>query len=99
MKPKVTYVVLTTRGAGWEAHGPLAVEYGTLKEAEVAARDLSARYPQKTVGVYELRSLFGTQQKVVKQRVEAPAAENPVRQKIETQIPTAENIVKLRTTN
>ena len=100
MKPKQTYVVLAARGSGWEIHGPLAVEYGTMKEAEAAAYELSSRYPAWQVGVYELRTLFGTQQKVVKQRVES--ADAPSRRKVHTPdvapepVSTAENVITLR---
>jgi hypothetical protein len=72
MKPKPTYVVLAASGRNWETHGPMASEHHSLQEAEEAAYELSARYPQRVLGVYELRSVFGTEQKVVKQRVETP---------------------------
>jgi hypothetical protein len=85
MRPRQTYIVLAARGAGWEPHGPLATEYRTLKEAEAAARDLSVRYPQRTIGVYELRAMFDTKQLVVKQKVTTP-------------VPMGENVIKLRKT-
>ncbi len=93
MKPK--YVVLSARGPSWETNGPLAIEYATLKDAEAAARDLSIRYPQRTLGVYELRSVFGTQQKVVKHKVEAPA-EQPAKRKVAVE-PQGDNVVNIRT--
>jgi hypothetical protein len=73
MKPKSTFVVLTASGSSWQPHGPLAEEYRSVKEAEAAAHELSARYPQRVLGVYELRSVFGTEQKIVKQNVETHA--------------------------
>jgi hypothetical protein len=103
MKAKQTYVVLAGRGSGWEIHGPIATEYSTLKEAEKAAHDLSARYPTWTIGVYELRTVFGTQQKVVKQKVEPsePLIKRKARMVAEQTAPAveAENVIKLRTTN
>lgn len=95
MKPKPIYVVLAAQGTSWEPHGPLAPAYNTLKEAETAAHDLSIRYPHRTLGVYELRSVFGTQQKVVKQKVEI-AAEKPIKRKAEAAELPAENVVKFR---
>ena len=104
MKPQQTYVVLVTRGTGWEIHGPLAQEYRTLKEAEAAARDLSLRYPQMMIGVYELRFVFGTQQKVVRKAVETPPAPTVKRKAPEAlpskepeALPTDDNVIKLRT--
>lgn len=70
MKPKPTYVVLAASGPSWQSHGPMASEYPTRDEAETAARELLARYPQRVLGVYELQSLFGTEQKIVKQNVD-----------------------------
>ena len=95
MKAQQTYVVLATRGTGWEIHGPLAQEHRTLKDAEAAARDLSIRYPQQTIGVYELRFVFGTQQKVVKKAVEAPA-QPAARRKPQAELPDDSNVIKLR---
>jgi|GEM_PF-1390964 len=72
MKAKPTYLILAERSPGyWEIQGPLATEHRALKEAEAAAREISARYPQRTFGVYELKAMFGTQQRVIKKRVEA----------------------------
>jgi hypothetical protein len=96
MAMKAKYVVLVARGPSWETNGPLATEYDSLKEAEAAARDLSMRYTQRTLGVYELRAVFGTQQKVVKQKVEAPA-EQPAKRKPEA--PEAENVIRIRSAN
>lgn len=73
MKPKSTYVVLAASGPSWQPHGPMATEHRTLKDAEMAVHELSARYPQRVLGVYELRSVFGTEQKIVKQTVDTPA--------------------------
>lgn len=70
MKPKSTYVVLAASGPSWQPHGPMASEHRTLKDAEAEAHELSARYPQRVLGVYELRSVFGTEQKIVKQNVD-----------------------------
>jgi hypothetical protein len=95
MKPQQTYVVLATRGSGWEIHGPLAQEFRTLKDAESAARDLSIRYPQQTIGVYELRFVFGTQQKVVKKAVEV-VAQPAARRREQTAISSDDNVIKLR---
>lgn len=103
MKPQQTYVVLASRGSGWEIHGPLAQEFRTLKEAEAVARELSKRYPQQSIGVYELRFLFGMQQRVVKQKIEAPS-QVVAKRRTETDAPEAEpvdaeNVVHLRTTS
>lgn len=75
-------MILAERSPGyWEIQGPLATELRTLKEAEAAAREISARYPQRTFGVYELKVVFGTQQKVVKKRVDAaPETKRAVRE-------------------
>ena len=70
MNAKPTYVVLAASGPGWQPHGPAASEHHSLQEAEAAAYELSARYPQRVLGVYELRSVFGTEQRVVKHKVE-----------------------------
>ena len=94
---KAKYVVLSARGPSWETNGPLAVEYETLKDAEAAARDLSMRYPQRTLGVYELRTVFGTQQKVVKHKVESP--EQPAKRRAEEPAPLAANVVRIRGAN
>jgi hypothetical protein len=98
MKAKPTYVILAMCGDGWEANGPLAATYHSLKDAETAASALSLRYPHKTLGVYELRSLLGTQQKVVKQRVES--AEEPAKAKPAAKPAPkpaiADNILKIR---
>lgn len=99
MKPQQTYVVLTARGSAWEIHGPLAPEYRTLKEAEAAARELSIRYPQRTVGVYELREVLGVQQKVVKQRVETPKDAPAKRRAAEAEPTPVENVIKLHPTS
>ncbi|GAA0540852.1 hypothetical protein FHS83_000065 [Rhizomicrobium palustre] len=73
MRQKSGYVVLADHGGGyWEVVGPVAPEHPTLKEAETAARELSARYPKRVFGVYELRAIFAIQEKVVKHRVEMP---------------------------
>lgn len=95
MKPSPTYVVLAARGAGWESHGPIASEYPTLEQAEAAASELSARYPNRVLGVYELQTVFGTEQRVVKQQVKAP--ERPIRRKADIAAP--ENIVQIRAAN
>jgi hypothetical protein len=71
MNAKPTYVVMTASGNSWQSHGPTAVEYATFKEAEKAAHDLSARYPHRVHGVYELKSVFGTEQKIVRQSVQS----------------------------
>ena len=94
---KAKYVVLVARGPSWETNGPLAVEYATLKDAEAAARDLSIRYPQRTLGVYELRTVFGTQQKVVKHKVESP--DPPAKRKVEEPAPLPANVVSIRSTS
>ncbi len=96
MKAKPTYVVLTLCGSGWEANGPLATEYRSLKEAEAAATALSLRYPHKTLGVYELRYTLGTQQKVVKQRVESPEPDLPRARMAAEPEQRAENVLKIR---
>ncbi len=93
MKANPTYVVLAARGAGWESHGPIASEYPTLEQAEAAASELSARYPNRVLGVYELQTVFGTEQRVVKQQVKVPS----VRRRADGAQP--ENIVKIRAAN
>jgi hypothetical protein len=70
MKQKPAYIVLAASGQSWQPHGPLAMEYPSMEDAEKAARELSARYPQRVLGVYELKSVFGTEQRIVKQNVD-----------------------------
>lgn len=98
MKAKPTYVILAMRGEGWEVNGPLAAEYRSLKEAEAAASALSLRYPHKTLGVYELRSVLGTQQRVVKQRVESLEEDVPRRAAVrqDASIRNDANVLKIR---
>ncbi len=69
MRSNPTYVVLAMRGDAWEAVGPLVATHPTLKAAENAAYELSARFPQRTFGVYQLQTVFGTEQKIVKQKI------------------------------
>ncbi len=69
MRSNPTYVVLAMRGDAWETVGPLVSTYPTLKAAEMAAYELSARFTQRTFGVYQLQTVFGTEQKIVKQKV------------------------------
>lgn len=70
MNTKPTFVVLTASGNNWQPHGPIAAEYASFREAEMAAHDLAARYPHRVHGVYELRTVFGTEQKIVRQTVQ-----------------------------
>ncbi len=96
MKAKPTYVILAMRGDGWEVNGPLAAEYRSLREAEAAASALSFRYPHRTLGVYELRSVLGTQQRVVKQRVESAEEPAPKAKAAPPPVMQAENVLKIR---
>ncbi len=74
MRSNPTYVVLAMRGDAWEAVGPMATTYPTAKAAESAAYELSARFTQRTFGVYQLQTVFGTEQKIVKQKVKPAEA-------------------------
>lgn len=96
MQPKPTYVVLSASGNSWQPHGPIAAEYATFQEAEAAAHDLSARYPHRVHGVYELRSVFGTEQTIVRQTVPA-FPEQPMRRA--PSAPYHEDIAGIRAVN
>lgn len=79
MKSNPSYIVLVMRGDAWESLGPLVVPFVTKALADIAAQDLSARFPQRTFGVYRLQTTFATEQKLVRQNInaESPRVRSP----------------------
>ena len=110
MTTQQSFILLTASGDDWETIGPFANAFATLKEAEAAARDVLARFPKRRIGVYELREVFDTQERIVRQKIETPTARilqrkiAAARRKAPEVKPSieeapAENVVKLRSTN